>query len=145
MILTLKIKCVWGLYLKEPCIRVIEMDERSSLVDLHNAIQDALGFDQDHLFNFFVANSASRAARRQWLTQAESWEGMCDDLEQTPLASIWPLDRKKFYYLFDFGDDWTFEIRKQRGTKEPEPGLSYPRVIQRVGADPEQYGDPGDY
>ena len=41
MILTLTIDCVRGTYLKEQCIRVIEMDEKACLYDLHDAIQDA--------------------------------------------------------------------------------------------------------
>ena len=139
MILTLRIECVWGLRLKERCVRVIEIDDEASLYDLHDAIQDAVHFDRDHLFNFFLANSESPLARRQWLSDADEYEDQHDELQRIPLASIWPLGRKKLYYLFDFGDDWTSEVRKRRGTKMPEPDVSYPRVIERIGPDPKQY------
>ncbi len=42
MILKLRIECVRGHYLNEPCIRVIEIDENMDLLDLHEAIQDAV-------------------------------------------------------------------------------------------------------
>jgi hypothetical protein len=40
--------------------------------------------------------------------------------------------------LFDFGDNWTFEIRRQRKVKEPEAGVKYPRVVKTIGPNPEQ-------
>ena len=139
MILTLQIECVWGFGLREPCVRVVEIDEQASLMDLHSAIQDAVGFDRDHLFHFFLANDRSPRARRHWLSEAEDYEDWYEEFRHVPVGSIWPQKRKKLYYLFDFGDQWTFEIRKRRKTKAPEPGVSYPPVIERSGADPEQY------
>ena len=139
MILTLKVECVYGMYLKEECIRVIEIRDRASLCDLHEAIQDAVQFDQDHLFGFFTANSASPYANRHWLTDEEAWDDVVDDYQSIRLTDIWPLGPKKLYYLFDFGDSWTFEIRKSRRVREPEKGVSYPRVVEAVGPDPEQY------
>jgi hypothetical protein len=51
----------------------------------------------------------------------------------------WPAGLKKLYYLFDFGDKWAFEICKQRGGKEPEPGVKYSRLIKALGPNLEQY------
>ena len=59
MILTLTVECAFGAYLKEQCIRTIEIDEEARLYDLHEAIQDAVQFGRDHPFQFFLANSAS--------------------------------------------------------------------------------------
>ena len=139
MIITLTIDCVWGAYLKKQCIRVIEIDEQSCLHDLHSAIQDAVDFGPDHPYEFFLANSSSPYAAKQWLTEKEEWEDKEDDFFRIRLADIWPTGRKKLYYLFDFGDKWTFEIRKKRGTKEPESGITYPRLIETIGPNPEQY------
>ena len=74
MILTLEIKILFGLGWAEPCVRVIEIEEDASLFALHDTIQDAVGFDRDHLFHFFVANSDSPQAHRHWLSQAKSYE-----------------------------------------------------------------------
>jgi len=117
----------------------MEISEDASLNDLHDAIQDAVGFDRDHPYEFYLANSASPWARQYWITEKEEWEDKEDDFENTRLKNIWPLGRKKLYYLFDFEDEWRFEIRKARGIKEPKAGVKYPRVIKKIGPNPEQY------
>jgi len=139
MILTLIVKCVFGAYLKDECIRVIEVKKNASLYSLHGAIQDAVEFDRDHPFEFYTANSASPFAKKHWLTEQEDWEDKEDNWHNITLENIWPLGRKKLYYLFDFGDQWIFEISKARRKKESTTYTSYPRVIQSVGSNPEQY------
>jgi len=139
MILTLTIECVRGAYLSERCIRVIEIHAKASLYDLHDAIQDTVKFGRDHPFEFFLANSSSPYAVKKWLTEKEEWEDKEDDFCRIRLTDIWPTGRKKLYYLFDFGDKWTFEIRKGRGGKEPEQGVKYPRLLKAIGPNPEQY------
>jgi hypothetical protein len=124
----------------KPCVRVIEMDAESSLDDLHEAIQDAVAFDRDHLYEFYIANSASFGARRDWVTMEEEWEDRLETFSNTPILEVLPpTGRKRLYYLFDPGDKWTFEVRKVRGQYEPEPGAKYPRVVEAEGPNPKQY------
>jgi len=130
-----------GMYLEERCVRIIEIDERASLYDLHDAIQDAVEFERDHPFDFFLANSESPFAKRQRFTKAETWEDKEDDFQRITLKDVYPLKQKRLYYLFDFGDNWLFEVRKGRGLKYPEDGLRYPRVVNRIGSNPVQYPD----
>ena len=139
IILKLEIECVRGRYLREPCIRVIEVDENTNLLDLHETIQDTINFDRDHLFEFFLANSSSPWAQRHHLAENEDRMSTESDFAKIKLKDLYPLGRKKLYYLFDFGDQWIFEIRKARGTKRPEAGIKYPRVVETMGSDPEQY------
>ena len=64
------------------------------------------------------------------------------DARKTTLDQLDLKLHRAFGYWFDFGDDWYFTIRKSR--KKPfdtTPGVEYPRVIEKVGADPEQYPD----
>lgn len=140
MIWTLRIECLFGLHAAEECVRVIEIDSESSLFELHDAIQDAVDFDRDHLFEFF----AGRHMRNRKVVFEESfeWEQMAETYSETTLAQIYPLPPScKLYYHFDFGDDWYFEIRKSRKKpQEPAAGIKYPRVIEAVGPNPEQYG-----
>mgnify|MGYP005642590551 FL=1 len=139
VIFKLRIECVRGCYLKETCIRVIEIDESMDLVDLHGTIQDAVNFDHDHPFKFYLANSASPWAHKHSLIENDDWAARESHFAKIKLKDIYPLGRKKLYYLFDFGDKWTFEIRKTRGGKKPEAGIKYPRVVEAIGPDPEQY------
>jgi len=137
MIITLRVTCVRGPYLKEPCVRVLEMDEDSCLYDLHDAIQDAVDFERDHPFSFFLANVPG--GNRQWLTEAEEWRDMEDDFCRILLREVFPTGRRRLYYLFDFGDYWTFEVRKARGSKPAEAAVTYPRLVESLGPDPVQY------
>jgi hypothetical protein len=139
MIWTLRIECVYGWYLEVRCTRVIEVDENCSLHDLHEAIQDAVRFGRDHPFIFFIANSSSPGAMRHWVTEKEEWEATVSDLFRIKIGDIYPCGREKLYYLFDFGDRWTFEIRKARGVKNPDPAVTYPRLAEAIGPNPRQY------
>ena len=139
MIWTLRVECKFGRYLADECIRVIEISSDASLLELHDAIQGAVGFDRDHLFEFL----AGRHCRNRKVTFVDNLE--CEDTfdahAQISLEQVYPLpERLRLFYHFDFGDDWYFEIRKSRKQPtEPVVGVEYPRVIDRVGPNPEQY------
>ena len=138
MVLKLRVECMRGRFYEHECVRIIAMDDSSSLLDLHDMIQDAVSFDRDHPFDFYTANSASPWADRHWITDVADWDEKETVFWKTQLKSIWPLGRKRLYYWFDFGDDWIFEIRKMRHAKADE-ALSTPRILERVGPDPVQY------
>lgn len=134
----LSVECVYGAYLKQECVRVIAMDDDASLYDLHYAIQDAVGFDDDHPFGFYTANSSRTFAHKHWLFGDLPWPRQEAAFSRTRIRDLWPLGRRKLYYLFDFGDLWTFEVRKMRVRGSDPPG-SGPLVLERRGPDPEQY------
>jgi len=56
MIITLKLESAFGSFDKasEDWYRMIELDSRSDLEALHLCIQDAVQFDNDHLYEFFI-------------------------------------------------------------------------------------------
>ena len=135
----LKVECVYGAYLKQrPCIRVIEIPEDASLDDLHFGIQDAVRFDNDHPYDFY-------AGRRPFSRKVTYGESPASPMEipefaEIPLNQVFPLpERMKLYYWFDFGDDWTFQITKERKVKPIAPRAKYPRVVERIGPNPVQY------
>ena len=48
-------------------------------------------------------------------------EGDADILDEIALQRIWPLPKSmKLFYWFDFGDDWKFQINKERAVRPPE-------------------------
>ncbi len=140
MIWTLRIECIGGRYLENECVRISEIDSEASLLELHDAIQDAVGFDRDHLFEFF----AGRSYRNRKLVFNDSFDGeqSFDRYGILTLEQLYPLPKScKLYYHFDFGDDWYFEIGKfRRKPMVREPGVEYPRIIASIGQNPEQYG-----
>jgi hypothetical protein len=44
----------------------------------------------------------------------------------------------KWTFLFDYGDDWTFDVTSQ-GVQEAPPRVRLPRVLDSLGTAPEQY------
>ena len=117
----------------------IEIPEDSTLVDLHNTIQDLIQFDNDHVYEFY----AGRTWRQHKVEFGESGSPFeAPDYEEYTLSEVYALEKGyKLYYHFDFGDDWIFEIRIRRGRKPMSPNVNYPRVIETTGDPPEQYDD----
>ncbi|MDB3935997.1 plasmid pRiA4b ORF-3 family protein [Granulosicoccus sp.] len=115
---------------------VLEVDSSTTLDELHLAIQEAVQFDDDHMYEFFIA----RTKRSQDKKHFDMEDG---DLDTTRIADLLPLPKdRKLFYLFDYGDSWTFTVsRTRRPPFEPEKGVQYPRLIKEVGDRPEQYPD----
>lgn len=137
MIYTLTVIAVAGAYLEGECIRVLEIDESATLEDLHLAIQKAVSFDNDHLYEFYAGRHYRNRQIRY--VDAEEWEERESVFGRLELSAVYPLKGVKLYYWFDFGDDWIFEIRKARKVTSAESGVSYPRVIGSRGPNPIQY------
>ena len=139
MIWTFSVECVTGRYLEKNCKLIIEIDSKASLLDLHYAILDAVGFEQDHLFVFFAGRNE---IDREILLGVDLEDGdPLGALSDTTLEKVFPLPKGlSLFYRFDFGDNWNFRIRKSRKhPTKPVEGVEYPRVVQRVGPNPVQY------
>ncbi len=107
--------------------RTIEVKEDFSLIELHEYIQEIVEFDNDHLYEFFAGRNPRNRA-------IEISTG-------TRLNEIYPLKGYKLYYLFDFGDNWLFQINKSRKKKNEDKNKKYPTLIESKGENPEQYPD----
>jgi hypothetical protein len=134
MIWTLKITLESGAYAEGNWECYLEIDSKSTLIDLHLAIQKAVNFDNDHLFEFFVANSINSYNRISFNDDNEN-------ILKTTIENIFPLQTgKKFFYLFDYGDSWEFRISKCRKKPfKPLENIKYPRIVKEVGKKPIQY------
>jgi len=136
MIQTVNISLLNGIYAGGDWSCVIEIPVENSLEDLHDAIQDAVEFDNDHLYEFYIANSY----RGKKLHRYD-----CDDdviVDNTVAQVFTEAKGKKVFYMFDYGDSWLFQLTTSR--KKPhaaEAGIIYPRVVSETGAKPEQYPD----
>lgn len=138
--------------------RKIEVLGSQTLDDLHMAIQEAFDFDADHLYSFFMSGKAWDDSDFEYYHP--------DAAPQTPLEkkmeTIFSLIRgshpelrvpatrmrieslnlkpkQKFLYLFDYGDEWRFEVEFLR-EGFPEK-TDYPRIIDSRGEAPQQYTD----
>jgi hypothetical protein len=130
---------------KNPVVsRTIQIRGDQTLEDLHEAIFAAYDRSDEHLYEFqFGKRPQDPKARRYTMTVSSDFDMWDDDepagaAEETTIESLGLKTRAKFYYWFDFGDDWWHEVRVKAVDKEVPPG-KYPKVTERVGASPPQY------
>jgi hypothetical protein len=117
----------------------IEAPDICSLFDLHLFIQSTINFGDDHLFEFY----AGRNYRNRKIIFSEESGHPDDDnvYDIILLKDVYALKGLKLYYLFDFGDNWLFEIKKSRKTAIPLNDTEYPRVVTENGIKLRQYLD----
>jgi hypothetical protein len=104
---------------------------------LHDAIQDAFDFDNDHLYAFFMDGRPwSQGGETYWSPNND--EGILADAVKIGEAKLYA--GKSFLYLFDFGYEWRFKVIVKAINSDEEP-LKQPKIVESVGENPEQYGD----
>ena len=118
--------------------RELELTGDQTLGDLGEAIPLAFGFDDPHLWSFFLSgkpwDDATEYARSPSPDPAGGRRARAADrlrIHDAPAS-------KEFLFLFDYGDEWHFGVRLVR-TGAPEPGVRYPRVVASHGQAPPQY------
>jgi Plasmid pRiA4b ORF-3-like protein len=120
--------------------RELELRADQTLEDLGEAIPPAFGFDDDHLWSFFLSGKPwDRKSEYARITSDDLLEGGHKRLASRLRVRDAPAG-KEFLFLFDYGDEWHFGVKLAR-TGEIEPGGGYPRVVSSVGDAPPQYPD----
>lgn len=114
--------------------RIIELSSHHTLDDLHEIIQEAYQFDRDHLYSFFMDNR--RWSRNEEFTSPNADQGIHAD--EVEIGRLDLFVGKQFLYLFDYGDEWLFNIivRDISITDELPPE---PHIRESHGKSPEQY------
>jgi hypothetical protein len=116
--------------------RTIALKSEQTLDDLHLAIQDAIDWDADHLYSFFMNGKPDD----------QRFEISCPfEEERKPylaheaiIGTLGLLQKHKFLYLFDFGDYHQFEVEVVDILPKRGRG-HYPRLVESDGEAPEQY------
>jgi len=116
--------------------RKIKLSHNHTLRDLHEAIQEAFFFDDDHLYAFYIGGN-ERNGRPIYCERAREGGATADE---TRIADLELYKGQKIYYLFDFGDEWRFDVELIEIDKEA-PLLLKPMMIESKGIAPDQYGE----
>lgn len=134
MIWVIEIELLFGLYAEDEWQVSIEIDSATTLEDLHHIIQQAVQFDNDHMYEFYISRTERSRDRIRFDDENEQ-------IYNTTLENLYPLKKgKKLYYMFDYGDSWLFKISKSRkNPQQQKKGMHYPRLVNEVGKKPEQY------
>ncbi|OOM76111.1 plasmid pRiA4b ORF-3-like protein [Clostridium puniceum] len=115
--------------------RKIDLSYKHTLGDLHSAIQKAFKFDDDHLYAFYMGGN--RKTGKTINCKYVEHEG--DIAENTTIESLELYKGERFLYLFDFGDEWEFNVELVEYDAEA-PVILNPMIIESKGKSPEQYG-----
>jgi hypothetical protein len=123
-----------------------------TLDDLHEAIFAAFDRYDEHLYSFFFPARPTTSVRKVY--DSPRYTHPCDAAEAGPfgeepmpdaskarLSALGLSPKRKFLYLFDFGDQWWHEITVEKTDAPPEVG-EYPRLLEKHGDSPPQYPDP---
>jgi hypothetical protein len=71
----------------------------------------------------------------------EDGEEIAGDVRATTLGSLQLHKGQNFLYLFDYGDEWRFNVRVHAINENGDPNAEYPQLVESVGEAPEQYPD----
>lgn len=119
--------------------RTIRISGDETLETLHNAIQFAFEFDNDHLYAFYLKLPGKKGRAAEFVIEAPYCQGE-HPADEIALLELNLLIGQRFTYLFDFGDEWRFDIKVLRADVNVD-GPENPEIIEEKGLAPSQYGD----
>lgn len=146
--------------------RRIALRGGQTLHDLHMAVFDAFDREEAHLYSFYIPPEPSKSRSvntfrgfpeytHPYALEESAAGGMIEmfnaffgpfdpqtsiDAARTKLQSLELVPKLRLLYLFDFGDEWLHWITVEQTDGEPDNG-DYPRILERKGESPPQYGD----
>lgn len=132
----------------EECVRYIDFPAGACLYDVHEAIQEAIEFDNEHPFYFFEADadgSDRQSVPPQIGTEPDRKTLDCDIYEEIKASECVPdsAGRALFYAYMSEGGEWVFQIELAGSSPTAQfPVSSYPLQIDSLscGPNPTQYG-----
>lgn len=110
------------------------------LPKLHWVIQIAMGWEDDHMHEFYSLQGRKRLPYGS--TEMDQFLGTGDDSEEADytLRGVAPRGRSKLYYTYDFGDCWEHEILVEK-TLPPVQGQALPTCLEgEMACPPEDSG-----
>ncbi len=116
------------------CWRRIAIPSEANLSVVADAILNAFGFDDEHLYEFSLRDTDGRTLRIAHFA--------CDDADEfadeTQLGSLSLREQDSMLFHYDFGDDWKFKMLLEE-IAPPDKKLKKPKVVERRGTAPKQY------
>lgn len=128
---------------EEDIFRDIEIEQKATLEDLHNAIVQSFGYDGQEMASFFISDDEWRQGEEIALFDMEESENPIRVMAHTLLEDVVDRDFTRLIYVYDFLSLWTFFI-ELADIVEPEDGKIYPNLMYVHGQIPDQ-APPADF
>ncbi len=111
--------------------REILIESDSTFLELHMAIQLAMGWKNDHLFNFrlegiIIEVPTEESKYFDAILPEEGVEKL--DASKTVLSEYLNQPGQTIIYMYDFGDDWEHEVTVEKIVAK-DKGITYPVCI----------------
>ncbi len=123
---------------RPPVWRRVLVPGESTLAELHEVVQIAMGWTDSHLHEFEVDGARYGLPNPDW--------GM-EDVADESRAKLFRVTREgsRLGYTYDFGDEWRHDVTVEKALA-PEAGTRYPTCIGgRRACPPEDVGGPWGY
>lgn len=123
--------------------REIEISGEASLYKLAEVINNVFGFDFDHAFGFYddLKNTYnSKNVYELFKDIGEPTVEHAKSVKRSRVQDAFDKDGRTFAFLFDYGDDWLFEV-KRVSARPSEAPKNFWKLIKSVGDAPKQYPD----
>lgn len=137
MIYRLTVECIEGWHYAHETIRIIDIEEGANMYALFDIIREANGFGFEHPHLFYLGRSPHNK-KIIFGDEGNHYPCECRPYD-SELSSIYPLGNLKLYFLYDFGDNWIFQIKKSRKLFEVDSEVKYPRIVEKIGEDPDAH------
>jgi len=127
---------------KKRIYRDIYIDPFVNLHTLASYVVDSFGLNFDHSYGFYKSPDVFGKGRGEdhyelFYDIDQEVEENCRSVARTLTADIFKQDKRKWWMLFDYGDDWIFEI--ECIDIEDEGRLKSGTVVKSSGDAPSQY------
>lgn len=120
--------------------REIEIRGGQTLHALSLAIVEAFDFYDWHLYSFYMSGRAWDPST-EYVTPdyiQDPWDDEKMKANEVKISSLELEPKQRFLYLFDYGDEWRFEVQFLKRIAS-EDGVDYPRIAKRRRESPPQY------
>jgi pRiA4b ORF-3-like protein len=131
----------WNNQIQGRPYRIIEIPDDCTLHEFASIITTLFDFDFDHAFGFY-------SDIKNYYQSPESYELFADmgeetnskGVKKTIIKNVFKESKKKWLFLFDYGDEWHFILEKIKNV-EYDPKEEYYKLIISVGEPIPQYPD----
>jgi len=97
--------------IKPPVWRRIQVPTTFNFNDLHFAIQDAMGWEDSHLHGFELVSPKDGTPELIGVPEDDTMGQRTIDEKKKKLSQYFGKGIEKAVYVYDYGDDWTHEIK----------------------------------
>lgn len=120
----------------EDVYRVIDMPSKGTFLELHEAIQQSVGYPAEFSSSFYVSNDQwKKGLEIAYLPTSRKIDAGVLLMENIRLSKFIDDPHQKFYYVYNFDRPYDFHVELIKIFKEEE-GKEYPSTFASVGQAP---------